>query len=537
MLVGAAACSDHTTGPPDAERRLSLVAGDNQALDVVGTLPAALVVRSSNSAGQPLSGVSVMWEVLAGDGRLATAETRTDSRGEARATWELGAVADTQVMQAKVGGATVRFRALVSVARLDVRPAVTLGVGTAVRVTALAFDKAGQRLHATPILTSVDGPLQRLGAQWLQGTQLGVGTMVLAVQDRRASVAITVADVPSVISGRAFAADGALDAGTWVRRQDGDVAFATSIAPNGTFTVRARTSSPTGPIAFAGLDTTTRYLLSLIRDVAADSALAVRVLLYPRRWTIEKGFHAGQTIDVSIRTAFAQNAVRNSFFADQGFYPSFWASGVKAWHESAFPLPVAIDRSEIQLGIQQDWRSQDSTAMWRWLDELNAEAGRLLFRPAQYGDLNFVRQPGLGAGVSNVGVGAVLVAIWSRGILDRAFGGGIYDRDFSFRGARVGFETAGLLNDRFIVKHEFIHTLGIIHACGFRSLMSYCRDTSDELTPHDVAYLELLLRTTSLMRSERVRFTLWETAMGETDALARSAVVVDRNLIPAAALR
>ncbi len=292
VLAGVLACSERATGPADAELRLTLVAGDNQALDAVGVLPAALVDRVSNATGQPVAGAPITWEVAAGDGRLVTGEKLSDSRGEARATWELGAVADTQLVQAKVDKGSVRFRAIVRVARLEVQPtAVTFGVGTAVRVTAIALDKADRRLRATPIIASVDGPLQRVGAQWLQGTQLGAGTAVFAVQDRRTSVAITVADVPSIVSGRAFAADGALEAGTWVRRFDGDVAFAAPIAPNGTFAVRARTSTLTGPILLDGLvDTTTRYLPSLIRNVAPDSVLDVRVLLYPRRWTLERAF-------------------------------------------------------------------------------------------------------------------------------------------------------------------------------------------------------------------------------------------------------
>ncbi len=197
---------------------------------------------------------------------------------------------------------------------------------------------------------------------------------------------------------------------------------------------------------------------------------------------------------------------------------------MKAWPDTAFPLRVVIDRSELQFGFQQDWTPQDSANLWRWLDELNTEAGRPLFRAAQHSDLtSFVLQPlhpEFGKGTPSVAVGAVQVEI-SRALQGAAGGGQpMWGPDWSFVGARAQFQAGDALKNRHLVKHEFIHTLGIIHACGFQSLMSYCRQTSEVLTPHDIAYLELLLRTTTLMRTEGVRFTLWETAAGEIEARA-----------------
>ncbi len=76
------------------EKSLSGEAGD--------TLPEALGVRVTDSVGMALGDVPVAWSALDG-GTLTAVSTRTDSLGEARATWMLGPKAGRQRARVQVG--------------------------------------------------------------------------------------------------------------------------------------------------------------------------------------------------------------------------------------------------------------------------------------------------------------------------------------------------------------------------------------------------------------------------------------------------
>lgn len=65
-------------------------------------LPAPVVVRVADSTGRPLADVPLAWVAMDG-GKVDSVSIRTDSLGEARATWTLGARAGTQRLRVQVG--------------------------------------------------------------------------------------------------------------------------------------------------------------------------------------------------------------------------------------------------------------------------------------------------------------------------------------------------------------------------------------------------------------------------------------------------
>jgi Bacterial Ig-like domain (group 1) len=87
--------------PVPRNTRVTL-AGEPPQGRVGAALPQPVVVRVTDSTGAALADVPVIWDALNG-GRLEPLADRTDSAGEARARWTLGARAGAQRAQVRVG--------------------------------------------------------------------------------------------------------------------------------------------------------------------------------------------------------------------------------------------------------------------------------------------------------------------------------------------------------------------------------------------------------------------------------------------------
>ncbi|MFC1662136.1 protein kinase, partial [Gemmatimonadota bacterium] len=90
---------------PGAPSRAIVLAGDGQS-GLVGTaLPQSVGVRVSDQGGNPVPGVEVRFQIMAGGGRVGPALTQTDSVGRAFARWTLGGAAGPQSLAAFVPSA------------------------------------------------------------------------------------------------------------------------------------------------------------------------------------------------------------------------------------------------------------------------------------------------------------------------------------------------------------------------------------------------------------------------------------------------
>ena len=119
-------------------------------------LPAPVVVRVVDSTGRPLGDVPLAWVVLDG-GRVDSIDIRTDSLGEARATWTLGPRSGTQRLRVQVGsgrGSHALPPVMVSAAAIAGAPATlaitggdaqrgTVGATLDKALTVRALDAAG----------------------------------------------------------------------------------------------------------------------------------------------------------------------------------------------------------------------------------------------------------------------------------------------------------------------------------------------------------------------------------------------------------
>jgi len=81
---------------------IEIASGDNQSATVSTALPAALVVRVRNAAGQALGGVSVDWAAASGGGMLSASNTTTSTQGLASVTYTVGSSAGVNTVAAEV---------------------------------------------------------------------------------------------------------------------------------------------------------------------------------------------------------------------------------------------------------------------------------------------------------------------------------------------------------------------------------------------------------------------------------------------------
>ena len=90
--------------PPATPTQVARVSGDGQADTVGAALVNPYVVRVTDAAGNPVSGVSVTWAVTVGGGTIAPSASTTNGVGEASATHTLGLVLGTHTATASTAG-------------------------------------------------------------------------------------------------------------------------------------------------------------------------------------------------------------------------------------------------------------------------------------------------------------------------------------------------------------------------------------------------------------------------------------------------
>jgi hypothetical protein len=93
-FVGLAACGDGAPTDTSADSSLGVtlapVSGDSQTGEVGRLLEEFLVFRVTDSAGQPVAGLRVEWEVVAGGGKVSGKRHETDAAGLAAGNFTLG---------------------------------------------------------------------------------------------------------------------------------------------------------------------------------------------------------------------------------------------------------------------------------------------------------------------------------------------------------------------------------------------------------------------------------------------------------------
>ncbi|MBV9772588.1 MAG: hypothetical protein JO040_01475 [Gemmatimonadetes bacterium] len=301
--------------------------------------------------------------------------------------------------------------------------------------------------------------------------------------------------------GRILPADGGSVAGMRVYVRGASFSDSATVDSTGRFTValpeRLRGDS-LELFTNAADSAAIRYYPALVRLFDEQLAAEQGVVLVPREWTIPTGRFAGRTVRIDLDRAFRPVCDEcTGFYRNLADGPS--RGQVRTWPEEVFPLRVVFDREFSGASIS----ARDSTAFWRAVDEMEADLGADLFRPARFADalpvndvtsndVIFVQiDPAMhmaGLGVTGTEGGTVTygeVRVKSGSLL-------------------TGPEGTGL------VSHEMLHALGFGHTCSWHTVMAVAARcggmSSDRLTEEDVAYAQLARQVRGVQQSRGARW-------------------------------
>src|SRR5713226_7766437 len=104
LLSAAVLTCGKTGGSAPTASTLTLASGNGQSGPAGGTLPNPLVVRVSDSGGNPVGSVTVTWASTSGGGNVASPNTVTTADGTASTGATLGPIAGANVFTATATG-------------------------------------------------------------------------------------------------------------------------------------------------------------------------------------------------------------------------------------------------------------------------------------------------------------------------------------------------------------------------------------------------------------------------------------------------
>ena len=257
--------------------------------------------------------------------------------------------------------------------------------------------------------------------------------------------------------------------------------FRTTVDPaTGTFSLVMPLLGANGPSVEFFVDvasgTTRGYHPSWMRLGNGVVPTNARILLIPHAITPDSGTYAGSKFDVSLNEAFIPVCTDTSNANCQGYWPSYFLTGIKNWSDAARPIPVAFDRTTSPVA------AADSMGFWDVIRAMEADVGRKLYRPANF------------RGYTSTGYtrDTVLVSIDPSLVGFAGYSNWNWDGQGVIYQARVRFSQARWLTQSSVVTHELNHVLGFHHTCRWQTVMGgYGCPQEIRMSGTDVAYFHL----------------------------------------------
>jgi hypothetical protein len=337
------------------------------------------------------------------------------------------------------------------------------------------------------------------GAGWRTGAAGVLAVLFAACSDALPTPPAT----GFLASGSVHSLAGPLPAGLTATVVSGASRVSAPVSASGTFSVQTAPESDSVDVIIAEA-TGGSVLPALVRVGGRTHATGLRVILVPRSWTINGGEYAGQTVAVSVDDAFRPPCTTAGDTNCDGFYPRAWATGIKLWPASRFPVPVAFDRTRTHGTISP----ADSVAFWTIVGRMNTDLGTAVFRPARLEELalNTAGTPTNGVAIrvdtTLTGFGAWTNWWWNSN-------GEMYAGVIRARAA------TGLLSSS-LMTHELLHTQGFKHSCSWPTVMGgYGCGSTTRLSPADVAHAQLARAVLDAQRSTGAQHGLIAALQGE----------------------
>jgi hypothetical protein len=322
--------------------------------------------------------------------------------------------------------------------------------------------------------------------------------------DRGPIVSFSATTTTSVnAAGRVFTTDGSVPAGLRVLVSSRAGSAAAPIAADGSFSLRATVAGDSVDYIVDAADGARTFHPALVR-VPAGTAPDLRIVLVPRRWTIERGTFAGTAVNVSPDLAFRPPCTTTGDTNCDGFFPRVWTTGIKLWPATALPIRLAFDRVRTHAAIA----AADSVEFWNIVNRMNDDFGSPLFRPARYEEFSVATDGRPDR--------AVLVRVDTTLSGFGAWTNWWWDANGEMYAGVVRAARLSLLRSSSLMTHELLHTQGFKHSCSWATVMGgYGCNSALTLFPSDVAHAHLALRVHEVQRQTGAPHGLVAALQGE----------------------
>lgn len=502
------------------------VGGNGQEITVVGRVPSQLIVRVEDASGNAVRGAPVVWSVLEGGGVVVDAVTSTDAAGEARSGWTLGATIEEQRLRARVATALdVVFNARVLPSSLEASPAsARVGAGTSVHLRPVFRDAAGTTLAGRAAWEVEDvsvATVDSLGA----ATGLASGsTRVVAMAGTLTAYADLDVGAPATsVAGQVFTLHGAPTPGLRFHVYSDSGSFSTPVDAGGYFSFGADLSGNSVDLVVDVAEGDRVYHRSLVRASPIDLSPDLRVVMVPRSYVIGAGSLAGTTVPISLRDAFQPPCTVPNDANCDGYYPSYWRSGVALYRDVDLPVPLAFDRERSTNTVD----APDSMALWSHIEAMHSEVGRPLFRPARVEEVGLTPTGEPAAGVliridNTLGSFAAWTNWW-------------WDANWDMTRGLIRFRNTSHLGNASLVRHELMHAQGFKHTCNWDTVMGgYGCGSTESLSDGDVAFAQLAWELRTRTRQVGATHGLIAALNGELSLYGLPLVSSPLDLLPLA---
>ena len=258
----------------------------------------------------------------------------------------------------------------------------------------------------------------------------------------------------------------------WTRGAVFDAVDTLPIARDGGFGTLVREPASDSIVIEAVPMPGSRYFANRVTLPVARVSSDIRLLLVPRRWPIDRGRFAGDSVAID-PAAILRRA------PGYGSFGRLTEQHVVGWSPSAFPLAVVI-RHDVGARVT----SADSTAFWSAARDVEAAIGTPLFRPTMDTTMHDLVYPVDVEIQPRINASGVTFVTWDRD-------GTVYESTVRFRSS-VEMRTNG------VVEHELLHVLGFGHTAAWTSAMTPRGSILRAITEDDVAYAQLLMRVRAL---------------------------------------
>lgn len=258
----------------------------------------------------------------------------------------------------------------------------------------------------------------------------------------------------------------------WARGGAFDVVDTLAVARDGGFGTLARNETSDSVVIEAVPMPGSRYFANRVTLPVSRIASDIRILLVPRRWPIDRGRFAGDSVAID-PSAILRRA------PGYGSFGRVSRQHVVGWSPEAFPVAVVI-RHDVGARVT----AADSSAFWSAARDVEAAIGTALFRPTMDTTMRDQVYPVDVEIEPKINSSGVTFVTW--------------DRDGTVFESTVRFRNSLEMRNSGVVQHELLHVLGFGHTAAWTSAMTPRGSILPAITEEDVAYAQLLMRVRAL---------------------------------------